>query len=774
MVASSRIVTVTNATGVRSNDDTLIDDMQILTHGGSSPQIIRRLRNSSSKAHKNGSSTKATTDTRMRIQAEIQRPSSSPLNNDGRGASSKIGSGNHIPRVRSDNLAQSKREDPRVRRSIFGHYFQEKDRSYSAPHLVRNQPPLPPPPPPPPPVSDSPSHSQAKEQQSTRRSFRRSSSDFASKNNVNPIDQNGIDHRRQSRHHKHFSRDDLPVDYRVFAPSEHQAATSAICYRYRELNRDHEKEYDSLLERKVRVEHSLPPFPSPLIRFCSETTTTVAGNDSHSFTTKHFNGSNGSDCNYSSHDREIHYHGVYSLLTPISILRPSRYTCSCTSNGNSDNNTTTAVGADSISEDVPGSISGSNETKVPTKLEEEKDQQHLSTSLASSFNFPRSYIETSSIIKTLASASTENVSFSCTDVVEEKKESDIVHVPLNTISVVPVPVASALKPLPFIATDILRGDNVASERLSSGNTTEAINSNCAENTCCDNDPKYEMVSTELQHHQHLRFDPRVTVTEFEDPIPRKWYNADELDQHKREAIAVAQAYLREHRAVADFYRRATLDRVTNTYRKRALYSLPVFSSTYCSSNEADKSPTVAGSPSFRQDKKSEELVRKILIVDPNAAILSLLYKSMKSMFPSAEILIARSAEKALRLVEECIAPIQGATATYFDIIIVDQIITIRNNSKNNTSHGKDDDTCLPGFLNMFMKKVQESPIASVPSKSCDVCYGSDLIEQVCRLSFERKREGFSSAPPQCLLIGVSIRPERDAIIMRRAGADVVW
>ena len=51
-------------------------------------------------------------------------------------------SNNNLRRVRSDNLAQSKRDDPSVRRSIFGHYFKEQPRSNSAPHLERKQPPL--------------------------------------------------------------------------------------------------------------------------------------------------------------------------------------------------------------------------------------------------------------------------------------------------------------------------------------------------------------------------------------------------------------------------------------------------------------------------------------------------------------------------------------------------------------------------------------------------------------------------------------------------------
>ncbi|VEU36743.1 unnamed protein product [Pseudo-nitzschia multistriata] len=766
MVASSNSVTVARGGVGASRDDTVLDDL-LLSRCGTSPHIMRRRMNSpsSSTANRNPQKESSLTasNTRKRLQVELERQRLFPPLNDGKNSTSsgtvmnKNNTNQHMRRVRSDNLAQSKRDDPSVRRSIFGPYFQEKPRSNSVPHLVRSQ--LPPPPPPltPPLEIDSPVPAR-EEPQAPIRSFRRSSSDFvvASKKNG---DKNDGRHRRKSQEQLH--RHNLPVDYRVFAPSQHQAATSAICYRYRELNRDHEKEYDSVLERQVSVEHSLPPFPSPLIRFCSETTTTVAGNDSFSLNTTHPNGIRRSSSNISSHDREIHYHGVYSLLTPISILRPSRY---AGSKRESSSDSNVAVDTGVISQDSAGVTSytrSNNKRNATIEEEAEEGHHHLSASMSASFNFPRSYIDSSPILKAFVASPTDDGSFSGIHLVEEKKESDIApQVPLGAASV-----ASSLKPTKFLAPDISRSDEALDGRPSSGITAAATDGKFEKDTFSDKDTTDTVVlkqPLQQEQQQKLRFDPRVTVTEFEDPIPRKWYDENELDQHKREAIAIAQNYLRQHRAVAEWYRRSTLDPVTNTYRKKALFSLPVFSSMYSDNRteNSQESPRGAIVP-------SEPRIRKILIVEPNPAILSLFHKSMKSMFESAEIVAARSSEKALRLVEESIAPTRHDAAA-FDIIVIEQALAIRGN------HGaKRSDTCLPGLLGMFLKKNHEPIISAVPSTK--IHRGSELIEQLRELSLEQQTQFGNADPPRSsLLIGVSLRPERDGAAMRQAGADLVW
>jgi len=144
----------------------------------------------------------------------------------------------------------------------------------------------------------------------------------------------------------------------------------------------------------------------------------------------------------------------------------------------------------------------------------------------------------------------------------------------------------------------------------------------------------------------VRFDPRVTVTEFEDAVERMWYDDFELEQLKRETILIAQEYILTHPMEAEKYNRAKLDPVTNTYRKRALFSLPVLSSESVCSDDKSFCPL----KQFHEFSKDQ--VKRILIVDPNPSILSLFCKSMSTMFPTAELVTAQNAERALKLVKE--------------------------------------------------------------------------------------------------------------------------
>merc|ERR1712166_788123 len=326
-------------------------------------------------------------------------------------------SNNHLRRVRSDNLAQSKRNDPNCRRSIFGQYFQEKPRSFSSNHLVRGQgqqqQQLPPPPIPP---QDPLLHQQQQQQQQIpeKNYLRRSSSSSASSSG--PTTSGGFrnpqqdDNSNDNNNHSYRHFDHRPVDYRVFAPSREQSATSAICNRFQELNKEHEHDYESLSERQI-TEHSLPPFPSPLRRFCSETTTAImAGTGAAAVTvgdTSRFlpSSRSRSSSSYDSSGDMHHYcGGVYSLLTPVSILRPPKYS----SNNNNNNEST-----DSTSDE---NSTGQNETG-------EHQQLPPPSSVSSSFNVPRSFQGPSTtILKNFVEATASAAA--SVSAIEEEKESD--------------------------------------------------------------------------------------------------------------------------------------------------------------------------------------------------------------------------------------------------------------------------------------------------------------------------------------------------------------
>jgi len=271
-----------------------------------------------------------------------------------------------------------------------------------------------------------------------------------------------------------------------------------------------------------------------------------------------------------------------------------------------------------------------------------------------------------------------------------------------------------------------------------------------------------------------------------------------LNQLKGEAIVLAQSYLKQHPAVAKWYQTAKLDLVTKTYRKRALFSLPVFSSSY--SNNTTKTDSLqsavsvaTASSSFQQNEQlPPSSIKKILVVDPHPAIASLFCRSMKSMFPSAELVTSLSAEQASRMIKQSFLTNNGLATTKidnsttgFDIIIVEQNLTPQiTSSQNNNKNSNNMDTFLNnldkgpfGLIEILMKKNREESKAAAEKKklslsmSCELRYGSELIELISKLIEQQDRNDPSSS---CLVIGVSVQPDRDATKMQRAGADFVW
>jgi len=480
-----------------------------------------------------------------------------------------------------------------------------------------------------------------------------------------------------------------------------------------------------------------------LKRFCSETTAIVAKADSQSPS--------------KSSDGEMHYHGVYSLLTPSSILKPSRYTSKSSI-------------TETSSHEPPTSIVDCN-SEIVTQTELDELHQQLSAPLSHTFNFPRSYTENTARVPTTSISIEEG---------EEKKESD------NTFT------RNSSRDI-FLLT---KKESFEETSSTSGTTGSSGDDNIEKDSSDNNYPLQDKLeSSQGLHNQHLRFDPRVTVTEFEDPAPRDWYQEKELDTHKREAIVLAQSYLRKHPAMAGWYRRAILDPVTKTYRKRALFSLPVFSSTYSSSDadsnsdppkseEGQPNPShnqsSALSPSLQQDEQhSIPSVKNILIVHPNPAIASLFCKSMKSMFPSAKLVSSGSSEEALRHIECSYAGKDGLSneTSTFDIMIIEQRLNQSTNTKAKTfTKFLQNLTKGPwGCLELLTKNNEDESIegAVISSPSCGCFYGSELIHKVCELSLHKQQQ-CCSIVSSCLIIGVSVRPERDASVMKQAGADLVW
>lgn len=299
----------------------------------------------------------------------------------------------------------------------------------------------------------------------------------------------------------------------------------------------------------------------------------------------------------------------------------------------------------------------------------------------------------------------------------------------------------------------------------------------------------------------VSFDPRVTVTEFEDEVERSWYSEVELERLKHETVLLAQEYLLTHSEVAEKYNKTKLDPTTGTYRKKALFSLPVLSAVL---DDTLPSPNCSG---YRDLLKSQ--VKNILIVDPNTAILNLLCKSMHSMFPDARLATAQNGEEALKLVstelqhEYGMSPFQHRN---FDIIVVEQRLhrSLQTQQKAATcEHEQDSSQRLP--QNKSMTEMDNYGFAAVPVlhkpnsfnegtkslayKCINMC-GSDLLKAIHemeaqtfplpqnhhRVSSSTEASSISTKPfhGRALLIGVSIQPDRDAKTLQEAGADVIW
>jgi hypothetical protein len=148
---------------------------------------------------------------------------------------------------------------------------------------------------------------------------------------------------------------------------------------------------------------------------------------------------------------------------------------------------------------------------------------------------------------------------------------------------------------------------------------------------------------------------------------------------------------------------------------------------------------------------------------------------MKSMFPSAELVSAGSSEEAWRLIQQSSMDSAG-----FDIMIIEQRLTPQGTPTNGSKNGSNKwDEILnnldKGPLEIWdiMTRKNEEEEESSPTSSPtinDVRWGSDLIHQVC----ESTTDSAASSSSSCLIVGVSVRPERDERAMMVAGADVMW
>ena len=184
----------------------------------------------------------------------------------------------------------------------------------------------------------------------------------------------------------------------------------------------------------------------------------------------------------------------------------------------------------------------------------------------------------------------------------------------------------------------------------------------------------------------VSFDPRVTVTEFEDDVPREWFSEAELDRFRTQTVMRAQAYLMEHPDMIRVYQQPYLDPVTGTMRRKALYSMPCLASDdndeCCSNGDVEKKSSSSVTVSALQARQlmaqqalevaAKHHVQTILIVDRNKVCLDLFSRSLRHVFPHARIELADSPSKALALFRrELIERKKG-----FDVVIAEEALNL--------------------------------------------------------------------------------------------------
>lgn len=323
-------------------------------------------------------------------------------------------------------------------------------------------------------------------------------------------------------------------------------------------------------------------------------------------------------------------------------------------------------------------------------------------------------------------------------------------------------------------------------------------------------------SSSLQPLHRVTFDPRITVTEFDDKSPRRWFSERDLERFRMDTILVAQKYFVQHPEMVALYNQSTLDPLTGAMRKKALFSLPVLSAEMDESeiNELDgnvgflttqknNTPTFA-SPGYLMQEISHEHVKKILIVDRNALVLDLMQRSIQQIFPTAEIVVVKSADDAWHTFQAALR----RPGIGFDIVIAEQRLhqpltssgtpLIRSGkSYNELKHlirsplSPDHSVPRPSLARHdSLPGSQISRNKTSTAKSAQNLTGAELLGKL--KAFEElslnatamspckpNRRDLSSLAPstrsrRALLIGLSINPDQDRELFLQKGVDFVW
>lgn len=318
----------------------------------------------------------------------------------------------------------------------------------------------------------------------------------------------------------------------------------------------------------------------------------------------------------------------------------------------------------------------------------------------------------------------------------------------------------------------------------------------------------ESSSTQSASRHRVSFDPRITISELYDEMPRKWYSDGELDKFKMDTILIAQRYLRLHPELVPDYCSGVVDPVTGVAKRKALYSLPVLNNVALVDGE-DSDDSMAASPTQLSSSRSTLLydyakmarihVRKILIIDPNKLVLDLFCRSLQQIFPDAKLTAVQSGGEALYHIEQLYKTglSQGRA---FDLVIVEErlhALPLRSPCMTTNPTKDRSSKQLARAKHNSMTQLTDYNKATTASTSMNTCHrklisGSEVMRRIKQLEFTYcppdcprgagEYDSSGEEPSQCkeqfcwrsLLVGVCVDQKHDALKLWQSGADLVW
>jgi CheY-like chemotaxis protein len=289
-----------------------------------------------------------------------------------------------------------------------------------------------------------------------------------------------------------------------------------------------------------------------------------------------------------------------------------------------------------------------------------------------------------------------------------------------------------------------------------------------------------------------------------------WFSDTDLERFRMETVLVAQRYLLKHPEMIEMYNKPVLDPVTGTMRKKALFSMPALRAgdTSSLSSSSDKNSEREDSSLLARRENMKTLayrnVKSILVADRNRIILDLFRRSLRNVFPHARITTAQSGEEALRYFEEAWSSARRPGP--FDIVIaedrLDQPLTSTGTPVLSTGKSLSLGLGVAGVnetaeqdsgavARAGPRHVRHDSLLSLSSQRRSMtngttgdCSGADLLRKIAS-----SHSNPSPAPSEaltldeaashrrraaCLLIGVSVQPDKEKAAFHSAGADAVW